>query len=66
MLDLVGKVDGTKSYLLGAALIAVGFAEMFGLDLVPEIDGSNAWSSVTTGLGIIAARSAMKKREGEK
>lgn len=55
--------DGFKAYALGIVLMAIGGLEMMTIDVVPSIDPSNAWSTIATGWGIIAARSAFKKIE---
>ena len=59
---MLSIIDGFKSYALGVVLIVIGALELIGVDVVPNIDQSNAWTAgILAGWGVIAARSAVAK-----
>lgn len=60
---MLKTLDGLKTYALGVVTIAIGVLELVGVDVVPNIDASNATTTIMAGFGILFARSALKKAE---
>lgn len=46
-------LNGKKSYIAGLLMIAVGLAEMFGIDVMPGVDASNAGPMIALGFSTV-------------
>jgi hypothetical protein len=49
-----------KTYIIGALMILIGLAEMFGID-IPRVDGTNASQIIAEGFGFIFLRAGVAK-----
>lgn len=59
-------LNGKKTYLTAILMILVGFAEMFGMDVVAGVDASNAMILVSNGFAFLFGRMAVAKVEPPK
>lgn len=55
--------SGKKTFITALLMIAVGLAEMFGMDVVAGVDQSNAMLMVSAGFAFFFNRQAIAKVE---
>ncbi len=52
-------LQGKKTYILGAIAVLTGIAELVGIDVVPDVDASNALNYIWAGLGMATLRAGI-------
>lgn len=55
------KINGNKTYILSWLSLAVGVVELFGMDVVPGIDASNAMTTIQAALTAIFLRHGISR-----
>ena len=53
-------IAGKKTYILAALALLIAIAELFGLDVVPNIDQANAFDAIWTALAAATIRAGSK------
>jgi hypothetical protein len=54
-------LNGYKSYITGGIMIAIGVAELLGIDIVADVTQSSAINYILAGFSLISVKSAIAK-----
>lgn len=63
IMNILNLFQGKKTFVTAAAMIAIGVAEVAGID-IPAVDAANAGSLIVEGLGFIFLRAGIKNDVG--
>lgn len=55
-------IEGYKTYIVAAASVAIGVAELLGYDVAPGVDRSNALQFIITAITATTLRDAIAKK----
>lgn len=61
MASILELLSGKKVYILAAVGVVIGLLEMAGIDVVPNVDQTNALTYIWAALMAAAGRSAVAK-----
>lgn len=60
---MLSFLNGYKTYIAGAVGVAIGVAELIGIDVVPNVDQESALNAIYVGVLVIFGRHAVAKGE---